>query len=313
MPNYWKKEEKMVAINKPILITGGSGHIGLNLLKKVNKLYSPVYLLVRNTERRDANGVKLIRADLSNKKEINKYRDILKKIKIVVHLAAHVPKKKGEDNFNICMQVNLTGTMNLVSYLSKGAKFIFASTCEVYGKPMKGRIRETHPLKPTSYYGLSKLLAEKALGGYCKRKGINLTILRFTSVYGPGEIINRAIPNFVRNVIKETSPVIYGDGSDLRDFIYLDDAVNSILASIKKGKNTVYNIATGSSNSIKDVAERIIKLSGKDLKIKFKKRKVDKIDLGFDVSRANRDIGYLPKISLNQGLKKELMWFNKND
>ncbi len=312
MFSYLNKKEKML-INKPLLITGASGHIGFVLLKKIMKLYNQIYILVNRSNKEldflaKENKIKLIKCDLTNKSSLLKYKSILKKIEITVHLAAYVPKNKDGDILTKNIEVNLIGSMNLISFLTK-SKFIFISTCEVYGIPKTKKIKEDHTLDPLSYYGLSKLATEKALKIYAKEKAINLIILRLTNIYGPGETINRAIPNFIKSALQKKNIFIYGDGSDKRDYLYIDDAVHYIICAMKKGRETTYNLATGKAYTIKDIAKKIIKLSHHQVNIKFKKRTKTKSDYIFDIMKIKRDIGYVPKTSIEQGLLKEIEWF----
>lgn len=132
-------------------------------------------------------------------------------------------------------------------------------------------------------------------------------ILRLASVYGPGEIIDRAIPNFINSVINNKSPIIYGDGSDKRDYLYIEDAAEAILCALKCFRYGTYNIASGRPYTIKQIADIIIKISGKNLKPIFKKRKKQKNDFVFDISNS-RKLGFVPKTHIIYGLKKEMVW-----
>jgi len=291
-------------LNKAILVTGASGHIGSRLVEKTVELYHPVYVLSRRRSEDWSDSVTFLQCDLS---DVLEYKDTLKYIDIVVHLAAFVPKTK--DDFEQSVEVNLKGTMNLVRLMKEGSKLVFISTCEVYGIPEVDIIDETHSLNPLTYYGMSKVAAEKTLQIYCQRNNIDLVILRLTSVYGPGEVIQRAIPNFIKNTVKNERLVIFGDGQDKRDYIYVDDAVGYILASMKEG-NGIYNIATGHSHSIHSIARKIIELSGKDLPVIYKSRKGVARDYVFDVTRA-KTLGCIPKVEIEEGLRKEIEWYEE--
>ncbi|MBS3115387.1 SDR family NAD(P)-dependent oxidoreductase [Candidatus Woesearchaeota archaeon] len=298
--------------SKTILVTGGNGHIGFNVLKEVVKKYKNVYVLGRRISNKLAilikeNNVNIIKCDITDAESLSRFKNDFEKIDVVIHLAAFVPKTKEADNTDTAMKINLIGTMNLAKLVKNGSKFIFISTCEVYGVPKTAIIREEHPLNPLSYYGKSKANAELFLQSYSAKKEINLVILRLTSVYGPGELINRAIPNFISAAIINKSPIIYGDGSDKRDFIFIDDVVNYIIATIEQGFG-VYNIATGKIYSIKEIAEKIIKIAKANVNVKFKEIKKHKMDYIFDITRA-KEFGYTPKIEIDEGLSKEIGWF----
>lgn len=294
-------------MTKTILVTGGSGHIGSTLVEKVVGLYPTVYVLSRRRNDSWNDSTIFLQCSLS---DISEYKDILKHIDVVVHLAAFVPKMK-DDDFKQSVEVNLKGTMKLVRLLKQGTRFVFISTCEVYGVPETEVIDENHSLNPLTYYGMSKIAAEKTLQIYCKKHNIDLIILRLTSVYGPGEVINRAIPNFIRNVMNDKSPVVFGDGQDKRDYVYVDDVVGYILAAVRLGHG-IYNIAMGRSYSIQSIANMIIELSGKDLQIVYKDREAPRRDYVFDVTRA-KSLGYVPKVELEEGLRKEIDWYEEEN
>jgi UDP-glucose 4-epimerase len=319
MSNYWKKEEeKMDVINKSILITGGSGHIGTSLVKKIISLYPKIYVLGRKSNPEldiliKKNKIRFIECDLADNSNLSKYKNILDGVNIVLHLAAHVPKSQDEDNLSDAIRTNLTGTINLIKSLKHDTQFIFISTCEVYGIQKSGIINENSVLAPLSYYGASKVAAEVFLRAYAKKNGIKLKILRLANVYGPGEMIDRAIPNFIKSVIKNKSPTIFGDGSDKRDFIYVEDVVNYIIAAMEKGDDGTYVIATGKSYTIKEVAKKIIQLSKSNVDIKFEEAKKIRTDYVFDVSKAKKAFGYTPKIGIDEGLLNEIVWFKNQN
>ncbi|MBN1645257.1 NAD-dependent epimerase/dehydratase family protein [Candidatus Woesearchaeota archaeon] len=308
-----KKKEDV--FSKHILITGAGGHIGINLLKSVIKKYENICILERcvSKELRSLikdNNIKLIECDLTNRENLLKFQSDFEKIDIILHLAAYVPKSKDEDNEESAKKVNVSGTMNLVKLLKKGCRFVFISTCETYGIPRQGIIFETHPQNPLSNYGKSKVIAENFLKEYTKENDIQLVILRLTNVYGPGEVLNRAILNFIKKAVNKQNLVIYGNGSDKRDFIYIDDVVNFIIAAIEKGGG-VYNIATGNIYSIKEIAKKVIELAGVNVDIEFEKRQKPNVDFVFDISRA-KELEYTPKIDIDEGLRREIEWF-KNE
>lgn len=305
----------MKNLSKNILITGVGGHIGLNLLKEVIKKYENVYVLEKSVNKEldsliKENNIRLFECDLTDRESLLKFKSDLENFDIVLHLAAYVPKSRAADNEELATKVNVNGTMNLAKLLKKGSRFVFISTCEVYGIPQQETIKETHPLNPLSYYGKSKVAAENFLKSYAKENNMELAILRLTNVYGPGEVLDRAILNFVKAIVNNQSPVIYGAGSDKRDFLYIEDAVGFIISAIEKGKG-IYNIGTGKIYTIKEIAEKIIKLAEAKVDIKFEECRKLNMNYVFDVSRS-KELGYIPKTNMDEGLLKEIEWF-KNE
>lgn len=300
-----------------ILVTGGTGFIGSRLVKRLLRTKANVIIISRNVRNPEIKKlvergeIQLVQCDLTNQRELNKFKNILKNVEFIVHLAAFVPKKSDEDSLSKSMK-NIRGTLNLLSMFNGIERFCFGSTTEVYGRPIYCPLDENHPTNPLTYYGASKLVCEKYLQVYLWRNNLPLTILRFSSVYGEGETIDRAIPNFIKSVCVGNAPVIYGNGSDLRDYVYVDDVVDGIILSLKHGKNKVYNIARGEGLSIKKIVEQIIKLSGKNLVPKFEKVMKEKVDYIFDISQARKDLHYSPRIRFEDGLKREMEWFEES-
>lgn len=302
-------------INK-ILVTGCTGHLGGAVVEKLAQQGQRIICLARKITPslkyfEERYGCSLVFCDLTKEGEMGELRKTLSEVDSVIHLAGFVPKSAQEDNARDAINGNLLAAFNLVKNIPQKAKFIFASTCEVYGEVQISPITENHPLHPLSYYGMSKAATENILRVYCRRNDISLTILRFTTIYGPGEIIDRAIPNFIKTITNGERPKVFGDGSDLRDYLYITDAANYVLAALQTGKDKTYNIATGKSISIKEVAEKIIRLAGNSLRIDFQKRQNTSVHYIFDISRAREDLDYTPQVELEEGLLNEIEWYTK--
>jgi UDP-glucose 4-epimerase len=241
---------------------------------------------------------------------------IIKKVNEVdclVHLAAYVPKSMRNDDGNKSIETSIKGTYNLLNdFRSKVKKIVFASTLEVYGLPITSPIDETHPTCPLTYYGASKLAAENYISVFSRDNEVKNIILRFSSIYGPGEIYDRAIPNFIKAVIRGEPPIIYGDGSDVRDYLYIEDAVRAIILAIQRDRLGIYNIASGEGISIREIAEKIIRISGKSLKIVFLPRERPLTRIVFDISKASKELSFSPRTSIDEGLAKEFKWYTCN-
>lgn len=302
-----------------IIITGGTGFIGSHLLIKLIENKANIVLLGR-----DSNKPQI--SDLIEKRKINfiKYdltkgdqniSTIIADADCLVHLGAFIPRSGAstDDDLYKSIKVNIQGTCNLLKdFQPYIKKIVFASTVDVYGIPVEIPINEQHPTNPVTYYGSSKLAAEKYLSVFSGYYSIKNTILRFSHVYGPGEISNKAIPNFIRMVINGEPPIIFGDGSDVRDYVYVDDVVNATILAIQKNCNGIYNVTSGKGYSISETAKRIIKFSKKDIKPTFKPGGKKPTKFIFDISKAQKDLGYFPKNSIDEGLTKEIGWYERN-
>jgi len=301
-----------------IAITGGSGFIGRRLIKKLVESSYNLLLLGRSFDRPSISDlikekkVDYIKYDLTNRNpEIS---NTLRNVDVLVHLAAFVPRsnKPSDDDPIKNIEVNIKGTHNLLKDFENVAeKLIFASTLEVYGKPVFLPITEFHPVNPLTYYGASKLAAEKYVTIFSFQHNMKSVILRFSTVYGPEEVFDRAIPNFIRCVMEGKSPVIYGDGLDVRDYIYIDDAVDAIVAAIHRDCEGVYNIASGEGYTIHEIFEKIKDISGKDLKPIFKRSNREPTKFIFDIISARKELGFSPKVSIDHGLTEEFSWYKK--
>lgn len=306
--------------DKHILITGGTGHIGAYLVRRLAA--EPAHLLVvaRNREKLEelkranpTGDIATFQCDLTEPQDVLKVKEDIGNVDFLVHLASFVPKISAiQDEAYSSVRHNIAATVNLLDHFGPTSrKICLVSTAEVYGVPRFSPITEDHIAEPLSYYGIGKMAAEHYGRVFSQKKGCPVVILRLASVYGPGEVIQRAISNFIKTTLQGSSPVIFGDGSDLRDFVYIDDAVEAIVLALQKEKagcNT-YNIASGKGYSIKEIAETIVKLCGATSPPVYQPAQKRAMDYLFDISAAQKDLGYSPKTSLREGLEREIAWF----
>ena len=294
-----------------ILITGGLGFIGSHL---VAKLVDSNYQIIVIDNFSAVSGfklpasVKLIRQNIDDPKIIN----LVSKIKpqVIIHLAAdnRVTAPSAE-----ALKSNVIGTFNLLE-AAKAAKvkqFIFSSSAAVYGDPESLPIKETHLTKPLSAYGLSKLVDELYLHQY--QKYFITSIFRFANVYGPRQSSHSeggVVAIFIDRLAKGIKPIIYGDGRQTRDFIYVGDIVNGILLAIKKPGNFTLNLGSNQPTTVNDLINKISQL----MKIKpdfIKKtfRPMEIKDSLFDYSQAKKTLHWQPKTKLIDGLYETINYF----
>jgi len=306
--------------NKRILITGSTGHLGSNLVNRLASESACLLLLARNKEKlaqlKRANpegNIEIFPCDLTQAKDVSKLKRYVGSIDFLVHLASYVPKiSTVQDDALNSAHNNVVATANVLSHFDQNVeKLCLASTAEVYGLTKYLPIDERHPSEPRSYYAAGKLAAEQYVKVYSDKKNCPAIILRFASIYGPGETIQRAIPNFIVSVLKGSPPIIYGDGLDQRDYVYIDDAVEAIVLALQREISgcRVYNIASGCGYRIKDVAQMIVNLCGGTQSIVYQPARRQAVDYVFDISAAQHDLNYSPKTSLKEGLKREVAWF----
>ena len=281
-----------------ILVTGGTGFIGTSLVKKLSK--HEISVVSRHKSRKN----KYYLVDITNKKNLGTVFS-KERPEYVFHLAAQVNPRLSMEKPIEDTKVNLFGTMNVLDMCRKydTRKIIFSSTSAVYGEPRYLPVDEKHETLPISIYGASKLTAEKYTEMYCNAYGIKYTILRYANVYGPGS--RSVISIFVKNIIRKKSPMIFGDGNQTRDYIYIDDIVRATILAIKNADNLKLNIGTGKEASIKNIVSIISKQLESSIKPIYKPEKKGEIKKIFlDVSIAKKYLKWKPLIDVNSGIKK---------
>ena len=291
-----KKEEKNYN-KKIILITGTGGHLGSFLLDRILKKKYKIFSIEKEKPTKKIKNVTSLIVDISKINELAKYKKIFAKTDILIHLAAYVPLEGKLDDFNKSLNINIKGSVNLANFLKDGSKFIFANTCEIYN--------------PQTFYAISKLTAEKYLKVICKKRNIKFISLRFASMYGPGEKIKRAIPNFIKAAIKNEDIFIFGAGKEKRSYLYIEDAVQAILRTIDYSQNGIFNISSEEVTTILDSAKLIRKIAESKSKIIFGTRKKEKKNLVFSIKKAKKELEFKPKFKLKDGFKKEIEHFRK--
>ena len=315
--------------NNRVLITGATGFIGSNLTKALVNKGARVIAL---TSRKGSNK-QLIASDewfmginkweTGNVVNFNKVNDIVarNKIEIIFHLAAQALVEKGAENPAKTFKVNVEGTWNVLEAARryKVKKVIVASTTHVYGDNPNIPYKEEYCPRPTRPYETSKACAELIARSYASTYGLYVCTPRFVNVYGPGDLnFIRLVPNILKTVINGESPMIWNKRI-VRDFLYVDDAVRAYLAmaekNLKKKEGAhVFNFGSGKARSIYDIAEKIVRIS-KNKKVKITKgerpegREGEILKQYVTIAKAKKELGWGPKVSLNEGLKKTYSWY----
>ena len=306
-----------------ILVTGGSGFIGSHLIPKLMELGHDVYCLERYVTGRyilgDKRHVKTVFGDIRNVFDI---RQIIRTIRpeAAVHLASISPVSYSYDHPHNVMETNFLGTLNLAEICLREAPnfrhFLFAGTSEEYGNQENISIKETADLHPNSPYAVSKVAADKYLQFMRDAYDFPVTILRNFNTYGRKDnshfVIERAIVQMLR---EET--VRLGDPSPVRDFLYIDDHVNSYLMCLdnKKAIGEIFNFCTGRGISIAQLIELVKEFTNFKSEViwnSIPKRPLDIDVLVGDYSKAKQTLGWEPKFVLEEGLKLTIdFWRDK--
>jgi UDP-glucose 4-epimerase len=297
-----------------IFITGGAGFIGIHLCKKLLELNHDVTVYDNFSNSLQENFISTI-----NQKVTLIFGDILDNSKlvtsmknhdIVIHLAAKISVPESIKNPKLTFDVNVNGTQNVLNACLQNniTKIIATSTAAVYqNTSTKIILDEASIVEPQSPYGESKLEMENKIIDFVSTHNIDATILRFFNVFGIGQSLEYAgvITKFKENIQNNSSLIIFGDGTVTRDFVHVDDIVDAIILAIPHLKNPIYNIASGVSTSISNLAETMIAISGKDIEIIYQSsRSGDILFSAADISLAKENLKFNPKISLKNGLEQ---------
>lgn len=302
-----------------VLVTGGAGFIGSNLVKRLLERGYQVIVL----DNLSTGSLENIRAFLGDvefiKGDVRSFDDIAsaaKKADVVVHLAALINVAESLEKPDPYFEVNVTGTYNVAKASKNADTVIFASSSAVYGDPEKIPISEEHPLKPKSPYAASKVAGEAFINSFSSIYGYRPVIFRLFNVYGPKQSRGYAgvIVEFIRRALAGQPLVIFGSGEQIRDFIHVDDVTSAIVGAIASGRATgVYNIGSGEGVSINQLAELVIKLTGVEgLSVKYLPPMPGDINVSIsDITKAKRGLGFEPKVELEDGLRG-LIHYYKN-
>jgi UDP-glucose 4-epimerase len=292
-----------------IIVTGGAGFIGSHLVKALQSEDHEVVILddlsAGNTD--IPQNVKLYQFDV---KSADAYRAVIEEQPdILFHLAAQADVTKSILNPVQDADVNIGGTINMLeaSRTAGVKKFIFASTSAVYGDIQKILIQEEDPANPISYYGLSKLSAEKYIQLFHQFYQLPYTILRYGNVYGPGQKPKGeggVVAVFLEKLKRKEPIMIHGDGTQSRDFIFVNDIVTANIAAMQKQESGIYHASTGTSTSILDLVE-CFKQIHPSLDIQFTSSRSGDISHScLSNDKAVAELKWLPSVSLTDGIKK---------
>ena len=299
-----------------IFVTGGAGFVGSHLVSSLLAQDYDITIFdnLSNCKKEKISslkekGARFILGDITD------YNLILKKtagFDSVIHLAAKISVSDSILFPETTHTVNVTGTLNLLRACVKNKirNVIAASSAAVYGNQKILPMNEDSKTMPISPYGATKLAMEHYLQAFSNCYPVNTISLRFFNIYGKGQSPEYAgvISKFLNQINNYKPLIIYGDGKNTRDFVSVDDVVRSIILAIKKiedKKGNRYNIATGNSVSINELAKMMVSLSGKKLDVLHKKPKKGDIKQSkASINLAKKDLGYVPQISLRRGLEK---------
>jgi len=322
---------------KKFLVTGGAGFIGSHIVDKLLEEGADKIFIYDNfssgnesniNHLRDNKQVTIIRGDILHYDTL--YR-VMRKVDVVSHQAAQLEIFRALDDPLDDLKTNVIGTLNVLkaALKCKIKMVINASSACVYGHARYVPQDENHPLRPQWPYGVSKLSAEKYCTMFYEFYGLPVVNLRYGIVYGPREWYGRVLTIFIKRVFENAPPVIFGDGNQTRDFIFVSDIAEIHKLCIEK-ENAIgetYNAGTGITTSVKDLANLVVKIFNKSLTPIFEnpkqgsysrlvpyRRRIpgELIHMVLNAKKAERELGWKPQVKLEEGIRAEIEWFAKN-
>lgn len=313
--------------NKSILISGGAGFIGSHLVDKMilEKPSSIVvvdnFFLGKQRNLKEATNkfpIKIYNQDATDYEAMKKIIE-LESIDVVFNLAV-VPLLSSHINPKENWDVNVNTTLVLCELIRENnfSTLIHFSSSEVYGTAKENIMDEGHPLHPTTPYAASKAASDLMVLSYCKTFGIDASIVRPFNNFGPRQNEGNyagVIPITIKRIMSGMSPIIYGDGEQTRDYIYVTDTADAAI-DIYKNKNTrskIINIATGQEITIKKIITTIAEIMEFDEPIIYEEtRLADVRRHRGDISQAEKLIGFKPKVTFEEGICQTIEWYKSN-
>ena len=319
---------------KKIVVTGGLGFIGSNL---INYLHKKNYFVINldkkqfyssnyNIKNKSKKNYKFIQIDINQKEQILK---ILKKFKPagIFNLAAETHVDRSIDNPDNFIKSNILGVYNLLEALKsyerfeKKIKLIHISTDEVYGDiPIGKKSKENDVYQPSSPYSSSKASADLIIKSYCRTYGMNIIITNCCNNYGPGQYPEKLIPKLVMQIKRGQPLDIYGTGKNSREWIYVEDHCEALYKIFNKGKiGENYNIGSGLNITNLKLAKKIIsifnkyQLNKKNIKIRFvKDRPGHDLRYALNINKIKKEIKWRSKTNFDNGLSITIKWYLNN-
>jgi len=303
--------------NKKVLVTGGAGFIGSNLVWRLLEEGNTVTVLDNFMSGYRSNldpfsAVRIIEGDVRDKSAVE---IAMQGAEVVFHLAASVGNKRSIDQPIIDAEINVLGTLQILEAARKAGvrKIVTSSSAGIFGELKTMPIKEDHPVEPDSPYGCTKLCEEKLCLSYAKLYDIEAVCLRYFNVYGPNQRFDaygNVIPIFVFRMLRNESLLIYGDGEQTRDFVHVADVVQAnIKAAASVGVSGAFNIASGTRVTINRLVEMIKKDNSNAIKIEHVPERPGDVRHSLaDISLAHQRINYLPSVNLENGIKEYVEW-----
>ncbi len=310
-----------------LLVTGGLGFIGSNFCKLILANYPDYELINVDKMGMGANPANLhdiendkrytfIKGDICNPQLMNR---LVHQVDAVVNIAAETHVDRSISDPNVFLQNNTIGTFTILEAIRRHnhkARLLQVSTDEVYGEALEGSFTENTPPKPSNPYSAAKAAADMFVLSYHKTFGLNVSITRCTNNFGPYQLPEKLIPKTVIRALRDLPIPIYGKGTNIRDWIYVQDHCEAIRTVLEKGKaGEIYNVSAGNEVQNIEIAKKILCLVHKpESLITFvEDRPGHDVRYSLDSTKTRTELGWKPKFSFEKSLESTVQWYLENE
>jgi len=314
-----------VSVNLKLLVTGGLGFIGSNFIRYMLSKYDDVQItnldnLSIGSNPANLRGIetdkryKFLKGDAADKKLA---KNLVNETNILVNMAAETHVDRSIADPWPFVNSNTIGAVTLFEAAREhGKRILHVSTDEIYGDIIKGSFKEDDKLKPSSPYSASKAAADLFALAYHRTYGLNIVIARCTNNYGPYQFPEKLIPKTIIRALLGLSIPIYGKGQNIRDWIYVQDFCEALDLLLNKGRSgEIYNVSAGNELTNIDIVKMVLNLMGKPEKtVTFvEDRPGHDLRYSLDSSKIRNELGWKPRHSLQEALKKTVNWYMDNE
>lgn len=313
---------------KRVLITGAAGFIGSHLADRLlargdavialdcfNDYYDPAVKRANVAAAMDNDRYVLYEDDICDEPRLREIFEV-EKPDVIVHLAARAGVRPSIKDPNLYHRVNVIGSQHILDACRdfNPSHLVFASSSSVYGGCTEVPFREDNPVsRPVSPYAVTKRMNELQAHVYSHLYGLNVTMLRFFTVYGPRQRPDMAIHKFTKLILEDKPVPMFGDGSTKRDYTYIDDIMNGVIRCVDKPfRYEIFNLGEHHTTSLKELIDLISKHTGKPAIIDNQPLQPGDVEITYaDVEHARELLGYNPQFSMDEGIKRFVAWYRE--
>ena len=317
---------------KSVLITGGLGFIGSNLARRLVDLEADVLLVDSLIPDYGGNLYNVkglepkLRINIADVRDVNGMQYLLRHQDFLFNFAGQVSHIDSMEDPETDLEINCRSQLSILEACRKGnpkARILYASTRQIYGRPVKLPADESHPIRPTDVNGVNKAGGEMYHRLYHQVYGLRTTSLRLTNTYGPRQLVKHNRQGFaswfIRQAVRKEEILIFGDGSQKRDFNYVDDVVDAFLraAISEKSVGEVYNLGASPPVSLLEFVKTLLEVSDggggyKTVPFPDERKRIDIGDFYNDFGKIRQELGWEPQVSLREGLARTVDYYRRN-